>query len=142
VRLAGRRRAAAVGLAGALLGEASLAAAGALRLEVSGPAFEGSALAVEIERTGQLANRKIVAYLAVDGVAVDRYPLDQPRTRVELRSPALTAGRHEILVKSGSERAAVTIRVWPRWVPGAAIGAGVAALLAVAWGIRRRRTRR
>lgn len=109
----------------------------ALALDVRTPIFAGSELVVEVRQAGDLAGRPLAVQLAVDGVAVGRFETTGSVT--ELRAPAPTAaGRHEILVKSGSRRAATTVRVWPGWTLPAA-GAAALALGAFAYGVYRRR---
>jgi hypothetical protein len=132
-------------LAGALALVAGLAGAAAppppLTIAVRGPVFAGGELAVEVRRSGGLAERPVVVYLAVDGAAIERFPLDRPTQVIAAPVPELTAGRHEVLVKTGSLRATQTIRVWPRWTPAALLGVGLV-VVAAALAARRRRSPR
>lgn len=103
---------------------------GGLEIEVSGPLFVGSELVVDVRQSGALAGKRLALQLAVDGASVGRFEASGDRTTLRASTPSLTAGRHEILVKSGSVRATATIRVWPRWIP---LAAGAAAVGAVAF---------
>lgn len=136
-----RALAAAVALALAAAQAFAGGAAPGLTIAVGTPLFAGSDLVVEVRQGGALAGRELAVQVAVDGVAVGRFVTGGGSTELRVASPPLAAGRHEILVKSGSHRAAVEVRVWPRWslyapaVAAAALGALVVARL------RRRRDR-
>lgn len=128
-----------------LAGGGGLAAHGAeplgepLQIDVHGPLFEGSELVVEVRQTGALAGKRLALQLAVDGVSVGRFEASGDRTTLRAEAARLTAGRHEILVKSGSVRATASVRVWPAWTPwlGAVPLAGLLLFL-----VRRDRERR
>jgi hypothetical protein len=129
--------AAAVGLALAAAAAGAAPAEPALAIDVRTPVFAGSGLVVEVRQAGDLAGRPLAVQLAVDGAAVGRFETTGSVTL--LRAPAPTApGRYEILVKSGSRRAATTVRVWPGWTLPAA-GAALLVLGALAYGVYRRR---
>jgi hypothetical protein len=136
-----RRCAATAALLAGLRGAAAAFGVSTLEIEVAKPVFEGGELEIEVRRGGPLAGRALVVHLVIDGRAVERYPLSPETTRIAARSPALTAGIHEIQLKSGSVRAIESIRVWPRWMPGAALGVGLAVLAAAGVGWRRRSRR-
>ncbi|MCB1008217.1 MAG: hypothetical protein KDB94_04895 [Acidobacteria bacterium] len=109
-----------------------------LEIDVQGPLIAGSELVVEVRQSGALAGKRLALQLAVDGSSVGRFEATGDRTTLRASTPQLTAGRHEILVKSGSVRVAATVRVWPRWTLFAAAGAGALALLGAVL-LRRRR---
>ena len=133
-----RRRVRALAVA-AGLAAAAAPAPPALAIEVATPLVAGAELAVEVRQSGELAGRALGVQLAVDGASVERFETAGATIVLRSRSARLTAGTHEILVKSGSYRAAATVRVWPAWMPRAA-GAAAAALAALAiWALRRRR---
>jgi hypothetical protein len=138
VRQRARGLAAAAGLAlAAAVAAGPAPAEPALAIDVRTPLFAGSDLVVEVRQAGDLAGRPLAVQLAVDGVAVGRFETTGSVT--ELRAPApVASGHHEILVKSGSRRAATTVRVWPGWTLPAA-GAAALALGALAFGVYRRR---
>lgn len=130
--------AAAVGLALAAAAAGAAPAEPALAIDVRTPIFSGSELVVEVRQAGALAGRPLAVQLAIDGAAVGRFETTGSVTLLRAPAPA-ASGRHEILVKSGSRRAATTVRVWPGWTLPAA-GAGALALGALAcWIYRRRR---
>lgn len=109
----------------------------ALEIDVRTPVFAGSDLVIEVRQKGSLAGHPLAVQLVVDGIAVQRFETNGGVT--ELRTPAPAApGRHEILVKSGSWRAATTVRIWPGWTLPAA-GAAALALGALLYGVLRRR---
>jgi len=118
----------------------ALAAAGARaespRLTLSGPrwAIAGSDVTVTVTTSGALAasGSSPVLTLAVDGVAVERLPSTGNRTRIVLGWQRLAPGRHEITVKTGTERAGYELEVLPRrpvWIAvglaGLALGASL-----------------
>ena len=101
-------------------------------------------MTVTVTTAGALADarRPPVLTLAVDGVAVERPTSTPPRTRISLSWRSLPAGRHEIAVKTGSERASYEIEVLPRrpvWLAAGLVGLALGASLGL-WR-RRRRTR-
>lgn len=139
-----RRRTRALAVAAALAAAAARGLAAesgtALAIEVATPLFAGSDLVVEVRQGGALAGRALAVHLAIDGVSVGRFETNGAITELRAPGPA-SAGSHEILVKSGSHRAAVTIRVWPRWsLPAAGVLCALALATAV-WALRRRRAR-
>lgn len=137
-----RTLAAAAGLALAAAAAASAAPAEpaepALAIDVRTPTFAGSELVVEVRQSGSLAGRPLAVQLAVDGLAVGRFETNGGVS--ELRAPAPAApGRHEIMVKSGSRRAAATVRIWPGWTLPAAGAAALALGGLLCLVLRRRR---
>jgi len=108
-----------VAAAAGICGSAALAerpAVEALEIDVRGPLFADSDLVVEVRQSGALAGKRLALQLAVDGVSVGRFEASGDRTTLRAQAH-LTAGRHEVLVKSGSVRVGVTVRVWPAWFP-------------------------
>lgn len=126
-------------LAAGLAARAAEPTGGPLQVDVRGPLFAGSDLVVEVRQTGALAGKRLALQLAVDGVSVGRFEASGDRTTLRAEAARLTAGRHEILVKSGSVRATASVRVWPAWTPwlGAVPLAGLLLFL-----VRRYRQRR
>jgi len=124
---------------GASAAGATEPAAEALAIEVRGPLFSGSDLVVEVRQSGALAGKRLALQLAIDGVSVGRFEASGDRTTLRAAAPGWSAGRHEILVKTGSVRATASVRVWPAWTPwlGAVPLAGLLLFLA-----RRYRQRR
>jgi len=114
-----------------------LRTAAPLEIEVLGPRFAGGELVVEVRQSGALAGRKLAVQLAVDGASVGRFELEGEVTRLRARTDRMTAGPHQVLVKSGSQRAVATVRVWPGWLPWA--GGGFLAALGLAGSLLRRR---
>ncbi len=136
MRRGARTLAAAAGFALAAAASAAPAEP-ALAIDVRTPVFAGSEMVVEVRQSGSLAGHPLAVQLAVDGIAIERYETNGGVT--ELRAPAPAApGRHEILVKSGSRRAAMTVRIWPGWTLPAA-GAAALALGGLLYGVLRRR---
>lgn len=125
---------------GASAAGATEPAAEALAIEVRGPLFSGSDLVVEVRQSGALAGKRLALQLAVDGVSVGRFEASGDRTTLRAEAARLTAGRHEILVKSGSVRATASVRVWPAWTPW--LGAGLLVLVLLLLLRRRRRDAR
>ncbi len=124
----------------ALPGRAS-AAEPPLAIDVRTPVFAGSELVVEAIPAGALARQPLVFQLVVDGVSVGRFQSEGGPIVLRARPERLTAGWHEVAVKSGSVRAAARIRVWSGWLPAAIAAAALAALgLGVALWRRRRRS--
>ena len=112
----------------------------ALRLAVQTPVFAGAELAVELRQAGALAGRPLAVQLVVDGVSVGRFETTGETTILRARPERLSAGRHVIGVKSGSLRAEQSVRVWPAWMPGAAVGALLLFGLGGFAAVRRRRS--
>lgn len=96
--------------------------------------FEGRPLALRVETRGALAERPADLLVFVDDRQVADARTEGGVARFELPASALAGGRRRILVKSGSERAWIEVRVLPRaWLwTGAALLAAAAgtALLA------------
>ncbi len=103
------------------------------------PLFSGSALVVEVRQSGSLAGRRLAVQLGVDGASIGRFETTGDVTLLRAESLRLTAGVHEIVVKSGSVRATAAIRVWPGWSPWAA---GALLLAIVGLGLARALHRR
>jgi hypothetical protein len=127
-----RRAALALGAAAGLAVAVQLAAAGAaaqspLAISVRTPLFAGSDLVVEVRASGVLAGRPLAVQLAVDGASVGRFETSGDVSELRASPPALSAGWHEILVKTGSVRATARVRVWPGWLPAAMAAASLAA---------------
>lgn len=121
---------------GASAAGATEPAAEALAIEVRGPLFSGSDLVVEVRQSGALAGKRLALQLAIDGVSVGRFEASGDRTTLRAAAPGWSAGRHEILVKTGSVRVGLTVRVWPVWAPWLGAGLFAVALLLL---VRRRR---
>jgi hypothetical protein len=141
-----RRAALALGAAAGFAVALQSAAAGAaaeppLAISVRTPLFAGSELVVEVRASGVLAGRPLAVQLAVDGASVGRFETSADVSELRTRPPALAAGWHEIMVKTGSVRATARVRVWPGWLPAAMAAAALAAaaLGLVLW--RRRASR-
>jgi hypothetical protein len=111
----------ALGLA---LGLGAAAVPGAPTLAVDGPAWvlAGRGVELTVRQGGALAGQRLRLLLFVDGDLVERASTGGDVSRVRLSPPALAAGRHVLLVKSGSESATLEVR---------AVSAGRAAALAL-----------
>ena len=127
-----RRAALALGAAAGFAVALQSAAAGAapqppLAISVRTPLFAGSDLVVEVRTSGVLAGRPLAVQLAVDGASIGRFETSGDGSELRARPPALSAGWHEIMVKTGSIRATARVRVWPGWLPAAMAVAALAA---------------
>lgn len=94
--------------------------------------FEGWPLALRIETRGALAERPVDLLVFVDDRHVADARAERGVTRLEIPASALAGGRRRILVKSGSERAWIEVRVLPRswlWAGGASLVAAAGAML-------------
>lgn len=114
------------------------------RLVVTGPAWsiEARPLTLAVETRGALAERPASLLVFVDGRQVAEAKTEGNTARVEVPGAALAAGSRRILIKTGSERSWIDVRVLPRlwlWGGGAVLLAGAVGIAAVA---RRSRSRR
>jgi hypothetical protein len=110
-----------------------------LAIEIDGPLFSGAPLVLELRQSGSLAGRRLAVQVGIDGASAGRFEATGDLTRITVESARLTPGVHEIVVKSGSVRAAATVRVWPGWMPWVA---GALLLLVVLLTVRRARSGR
>lgn len=131
-------RVAGLALAAAAAGCGGLGA-GSERLSVHGPAWivAGSSATLEIATSGGLAEHDVSLVVAVDSDVVARLGTVDGRARVVVPAARLSAGEHELAVKTGSERSVLRLRVVPATYPAAA-AAALVALSFVVW--RRRRS--
>lgn len=90
--------------------------------------FEGRPLALRVETRGALAERPADLLVFVDDRQVADGRTKGGVARLELPASALAGGRRRILVKCGSERAWIEVRVLPR----AGLWAGAVLLAAAA----------
>lgn len=114
------------------------------RLVLTGPAWsiEGRPLTLAVETRGALAEQAVGLLVFVDGRHVAVAKTRGNTVRVEIPAAALPAGSRRILVKTGSERSWLEVRILSR----ASLWAGATSLVAATVGIaavaRRRRRRR
>lgn len=139
-----RRAPAAAALLGAsLLALATAGPAAAERprlvLTAGSPVFEGGELELAVEMRGALEDRFVTFTVTVDGEAVHKFDARGPSARHRFSDPSLTAGVHEIGIRTGSEKARIEVRVLPRWTLPAAGGTLVALATLTLFALRRRR---
>jgi len=109
-----------------------------LQVTVLGSTFEGGEATLEIEMRRSLADQLVTLTVTVDSEVVDRFEARGPLVRHHFAHPLLTAGEHEIVVRTGTETAETRIRVRSRrvlWWLGILL---LLVLAGVAYGIRRR----
>lgn len=123
------------------LGTAAVAREPRLSLAVDEPAFAGRGVELVVEMRGALERERVTFTVFVDGRIAERFDARGPHARHRLVHPALTAGVHEITIKTGSEKAKVELRVLPGWWPPAGAAVLVVLLVLAAIGTLRRRRR-
>ena len=137
----GRRSAAAILVSACALLASPRAAPGEeprLVASVRGLTFEGGEVELASEMRRSLADQEVTLTVTVDSEVADRFNARGPRVRHRFAHPLLTAGSHELVVRTGTERATVTVRVLPSWIRWAGGTALLVALLLVALEVLRR----
>lgn len=101
-----------------------------LAVRVSWWAFPSRPVAITVDQGGLLAGRHLTLYVFVDGDQVERVLTKADRTHARIRVVGLSAGRHLLTVRSGTEAAEVEFRVLP-W--SSLAGGGVLLLAGLAF---------
>lgn len=114
------------------------------RLVLSGPAWsiEGRPLSLAVETRGALAERAVSLLVFVDDRHVAEAKTRDNAARIEIPAAVLPAGSRRILIKVGTERSWVEVRVLPRAWLWAGASLLLAAAVVIAAAARRRRRRR
>ncbi len=110
---------------------------GSTQVQVSGPGWTFTHLPVVLELTPKsaLAGRGASWTVAVGSDVVGRWESDGKKTRISIPSKELRAGVHRVLLKTGSVKSELTVRIVPLWW----LGAPVAGLVLGLFLLRRRR---
>lgn len=131
-------RAAAWTLALAAALACTSAGQGAASIALRAPRFlvQGQDLTIVVEQRRALAGHRVSFLVFLDGRLVDHADGDGGTSRIRISSAQLEVGAHDIVVKTGSERSTVRVRVVAAMVP---LGVAALALLAGAMVARRLR---
>lgn len=126
------------------LAACTAASSGSSRLTATASAWtlSGSDLDLHVRAAGALAGRDLRLTIAVGDAVVDgHWRLQGGEATITIPAASLPAGAHRILVKCGSERSTLAIRVVPvAWAAGGALL--LAALLVLPAALARRALRR